>query len=193
VVPTAASAVLAPEPSIGKDSGTSTTTDLGPIGEGSLILFLFLSVFTFNLASTGPPLDNDGNKINFNSTSCFKFSLDVEMESPISSQGASRTTGGILRGKAYGNQLNHADFECDDDLGAVMLIKPKQAFKIFLYVQYGDVVAMARVPDFDSQVPITVFVLNAISPLTQPLLEKAIQYHDSISRKSFIATIYFLN
>jgi hypothetical protein len=190
VIPTAASAALTHEPSIGKDS--STTTDLGPIGEGSLISLLLFSIFTFNLASIGPLPDNHGNKINFNLTSYFKSSLDVEMGSPISLQEASHTTGGIIRGNAYGNKLNHADFE-HDDLGAVMFIKPKQAFKIFLYVQYGDVVAMDHIPDFDSQVPITVFVVNDISPLTQPLLKKATQYHDSISRESFIAIISILN
>ena len=105
------------------------------------------------------------------------------MSSPISLQGASRTTGGILRGNAYGNKLNHADFERDEDPGGFMLIKPKQVFKIFIYVQYGDVLVMSRVLDFASQDPITVFISNAISPLTQPLLEKTAQSHEFIKRK----------
>ena len=105
---------------------------------------------------------------------------------PISLQGASRTTGGILRGNAFGNKLNHADFELEDDPDAHMLIKPKQTFKVFVYVQYGDVLAIDRVPDFHTQLPITVFFLNGTSPLAKPLLEKAIQYHDSISRKLVI-------
>ena len=62
-----------------------------------------------------------------------------------------------------------------------MLIKPKLTFKIFVYVQYGDVLVINRVPDFDSQIPI--FFLNEISLLAKPLLKKAAQYHDSISRK----------
>jgi hypothetical protein len=103
------------------------------------------------------------------------------MSSPVSLKGASRTTGGILRGNAYGNRLNHADFE--DDPGVYMLIKPTLKFKIFVYVQYGDVLAINRVPDFDIQFPITVFFLNEISLLAKPLLKKAAQYHDSISRK----------
>ena len=41
-----------------------------------------------------------------------------------------------------------------------MLITPKLAFKIFAYVQYGDVLEINRVPDFNSQIPITVFFLN---------------------------------
>ena len=186
-IPTTASAVLALEPSIGKDSGASPT-DLESIGEGSLFYFVVLSLFIFNLVSTPPmgPLPDNGIKIYFSPTSYFKNILDVKMSSPISLQGASRTTGGILRGKAYGNQLNHADFEREEDPGGVMLIKPKQAFKIFIYVQYGDVLVMSRVPDFGSQDPVTVFVSNAISPLTQPLLEKATQYHDFISCKHCI-------
>jgi len=70
-----------------------------------------------------------------------------------------------------------------------MLIKPKQVFKIFIYVQYGDVLVMSRVPDFASQDPITVFISNTISPLTQPLLEKAAQYHDFIKHKHCIFII----
>ena len=108
------------------------------------------------------------------------------MSSPISLQRASHTTRGILRGNALGNRLNHADFEHEDDPGAHMLIKPKLTFKIFVYVQYGDVVVMNRVPDFNSQFPITVFFLNGISLLAQPLLNKATQYHDSISCKPWL-------
>jgi hypothetical protein len=108
------------------------------------------------------------------------------MSSPVSLQGASRTIGGIFRGNAYGNRLNHADFDHEDQAttsASHMLIKPKLTFKVFVYVQYGDVLAINRVPDFDSQFPITVFFLNEISLLAKPLLKKAAQYHDSISRK----------
>lgn len=105
------------------------------------------------------------------------------MHSLVSLQGASRTTGGIFWGNAYGNKLNHADFELEDDLGVHMLIKPKLAFKIFVYVQYGDVLKINRIPDFNSQFPITVFFLNEKALLARPLLEKAAQYHDSISCK----------
>jgi len=186
-IPTTASVGLALEPSIGKDSGASLT-DLQPIGEGSLFLFVFLSLFIFNLVSTPPmgPLPDNGIKIQFSLTSYFKCSLDVKMKSLISLQGASRTTGGILQGNAYGNKLNHVDFEHEEALGAIMLIKPKQVFKIFIYVQYGDVLVMSWVPDFASQDPITVFLSNVISPLTQPLLQKAAQYHDFISCKHCI-------
>jgi hypothetical protein len=129
------------------------------------------------------PIPDDGNKFYFGSTSYLKIFIDVEMCSPVSLQGASCTTGGIFRGNAYGNKLNHADFEPEDDLGVHMLIKPKLTFKIFVYVQYGDVLELNRVPDFNSQFPITVFFLNEKALLARPLLEKAAQYHDSISRK----------
>jgi hypothetical protein len=200
-VPTPASAAPTPmrernrvEPSIGKDSGTSTT-DLQPIGKGSLFYFNILSLFIFNLALSPEPLPDNGIKLYFNLTSCFKLLLDIQMGNPISLQGASRTTGGIFRGKALGNKPNHADFEDENDPGPFMVIKPKQAFKIFLYVQYGDVLEVSRVPDFASQIPITVFLLNDISPRSQPLLTKATKFHDSLSRKPclFIAIIHLLN
>jgi len=105
------------------------------------------------------------------------------MSSPVSLQGASRTTGGLFRGNAYGNRLNHADFDLEDEASTYMIIKPKLTFKIFVYVQYGDVLVVNRVPDFDSQFPITVFFLNETSLLAKPLLKKAAQYHDSISCK----------
>jgi hypothetical protein len=197
----ATASVLTPAPSIGKDSGTSTA-DLGSSGEGALDFLFFLSLFIFNLVPCTPqmgPLPDNGIQILFILTSYFNFWLDVVMISPtrghpIALQGASRTTGGIFRGKALGNHLNHADFEHDDP-DAIMLIKPKLTFKVFVYVEYGDVLAMSRVPDFDSQIPITVFFLSDTSPFAQPLLKKAAQYHDSISRKLFLflVIIYLLN
>ena len=182
------------EPSIGKDSGTSTT-DLQPIGKGSLFYFYILSLFIFNLALSPEPLPDNGIKFYFNLTSCFKLLLDIQIGNPIPLQGASCTMGGIFRGKALGNKPNHADFEDENDSGPFMVIKPKQAFKIFLYVQYGDVLEVSRVPDFASQIPITVFLLNDISPRSQPLLTKATKFHDSLSRKPclFIAIIHLLN
>jgi hypothetical protein len=200
-VPTPASAAPTPmrernrvEPSIGKDSGTSTT-DLQPIGKGSLFYFYILSLFIFNLALSPEPLPDNGIKFYFNLTSCFKLLLDIQMGNPIPLQGASRTMGGIFRGKALGNKPNHADFEDENDSGPFMVIKPKQAFKIFIYVQYGDVLEVSRVPDFASQIPITVFLLNDISPRSQPLLTKATKFHDSLSCKPclFIAIIHLLN
>ena len=200
-VPTPASAAPTPmrernrvEPSIGKDSGMSTT-DLQPIGKGSLFYFYILSLFIFNLVLSPEPLPDNGIKFYFNLTSCFKLLLDIQMGNPIPLQGASHTMGGIFQGKALGNKPNHADFEDENDSGPFMVIKPKQAFKIFLYVQYGDVLKVSHISNFASQIPITVFLLNDISPRSQPLLTKATKFHDSLSRKPclFIAIIHLLN
>ena len=160
-----------------------STTDLGPIGKGSLFYFYILSLFIFNLALSPEPLPDNGIEFYFNLTSYFKLLLDIQMGNPIPLQGASHTTGGIFRGKALGNKLNHADFEDENDSGSFMVIKPKQAFKIFLYVQYGNVLEVSCVPNFDSQIPITVFLLNDISPCSQTLLTKATRFHDSLSCK----------
>jgi hypothetical protein len=57
------------------------------------------------------------------------YKLDVRMKSPpaspprIESGGASRVTGGILRGRAYGNVYNHADvgmmFDSETRMGKI--------------------------------------------------------------------------
>ena len=77
-------------------------------------------------------------------------------------QGSSRTMGGILRGRAFGNALNHADFSYEDD-DALTLVKP----------------------DFTVQLHLTVFLLSGTSLLAQPLLKRAAQLHDSIQSKYY--------
>ena len=77
------------EPSIGKDSGASTT-DLQPIGKGSLFYFYILSLFIFNLALSPEPLPDNGIRF------YFKLLLDIQMGNPIPLQGASYTMGGIF-------------------------------------------------------------------------------------------------
>jgi len=130
----------------------------------------------------------------------FKFYLDINMESPPALpalQGASRVTGGVFRGKAYGNVVNHADFP---DLVADTVpttVDPKFSFKILAHVEYGDAFLVNLAPDFTVELPITVFFLTGISLLAQPLLKKAAQLHDKITSKStdnFIKyiDIYFL-
>jgi hypothetical protein len=57
------------------------------------------------------------------------YKLDVQMNSPPTSPprcGASRATGGILRGRAYGNVFNHADaaemkFDLEPRMGKVQV------------------------------------------------------------------------
>src|SRR6266545_873772 len=76
---------------------------------------------------------------------------DVDMGSrpapPL--QGASCMTGGIFRGKAYGNIANHADFP-DLAVDAV----PTLSFKILAHVEYGDAFSVNMAPDFVVQLPI---------------------------------------
>jgi hypothetical protein len=62
---------------------------------------------------------------------------DIDMDSPPDLQGASRMTGGIFRGKAYGNVVNHADFP-DLAADAVATIESILSFKILAHIEYGD-------------------------------------------------------
>ena len=73
-----------------------------------------------------------------------------------------------------------------------MFIKPTLTFKVFVYVEYGDVLEINKVPDFDPQFPITVFLLNDMSLLAKLLLKKSMQYHDSIPCK-YCLFIHLLN
>ena len=115
------------------------------------------------------------------------------MASPpaLNLQGSSHTVGGIIRGNAYGNKPNHADLALEDGSSAHMLTKSRMSFKIFVYVEFGDVLAINRVPDFESQIPITVFMLQGTSLLTKPLLKRAVQFHASISGKYCLLLFLF--
>src|SRR6266540_7069389 len=96
---------------------------------------------------------------------------DVDMGSPPAPalQGASRMTGGIFRGKAYGNIANHADFP-DLAVDAV----PTLSFKILAHVEYGDAFSVNLAPDFVVQLPICVFFLTGTSLLAQLILKKKV-------------------
>ncbi|KAF8804003.1 hypothetical protein BYT27DRAFT_7259456 [Phlegmacium glaucopus] len=82
------------------------------------------------------------------------------------------------QGRAYGNVLNHADFNYEDDEHT--LVKPQLTFKIYIYVETGDVLALNKVPNFTLQLPVSVFILSGSSLLAKPVLEKATQLHASI-------------
>ncbi len=63
----------------------------------------------------------------------FYVSSDIDMDSPLplplsELEGASRTHGGIFRGRAYGNELNMADINMAAD---TLILYPS---KIHLYV-----------------------------------------------------------
>lgn len=186
---------MAAFPSVGKDSGKSTT-DLGPIGEGLFFFSFPFSLFIFNLVLHTPsigPLPDDGIRFYFILRLYFNTYLDIKMASPpnINLQGSSRTTGGHIRGNAPGNKPNHADLALDNYSSAHMLVQPKLTFKIFVHIQFGEVLMMNRVPDFESQFPITVFMLQGTSLLTKPLLERAVGYHASISGKYYLLLLLF--
>jgi len=67
-----------------------------------------------------------------------------------------------------------------------MLTKPRLSIKIFVHVEAGDPLQINRVPDFDFQFPITVFVLHGTSLSAKLLLKRAVQFHDSISGQYYL-------
>ena len=140
------------------------------------------------------PLPDDGIRFYFNLRFYLNIYLDVKMASPpaLSLQGSSHTVGGILWGKAYGNKPNHADLALEGDSSDHMLMKSRMAFKIFVHVEFGEALAINRVPDFESQVPITVFMLQGTSLLAKPLLKRAVQFHASISGKYYLLLFLLL-
>lgn len=86
--------------------------------------------------------------------------------------GSSRSTGGILCGKAYGNVLNHADFpklrfSTDIPQGG----NPQIMIKVFAYLVYNDPVSV--VPD-PSLCPTVSFVVSMVPPLDCALVLKKI-------------------
>ena len=88
--------------------------------------------------------------------------------------GSSRSTGGILRGKAYGNVLNHADFpklrfSTDIPQGG----NPQIMIKVFAYLVYNDPVSVSVVPD-PSLRPTVSFVVSTVPPLDCALVLKKI-------------------
>ena len=109
---------------------------------------------------------------------------DIDMDSPPDLQGASRMTGGIFRGKAYGNVINHADFP-DLAADAVPTMESKLSFKILAHVEYGDAFSVNLAPDFIVQLPISVFFLTGTSLLAQLILKKLAQLHDKITSKIY--------
>ena len=92
------------------------------------------------------------------------------MESPLA-MGASRSTGGILCGKAYGNTLNHADFSKIIDTSHA---GPQQvAIKVFTYLIYCDPVTVDVIPD-PSVCHNVSFIVSTIPPLDCALVLKKI-------------------
>lgn len=97
--------------------------------------------------------------------------MDLEGSPP--SLGSSRTMGGILRGKAFGNALNHADFP-RVDLGDGFLAGSAQVhYKVFAYLVYNDPVKLSVIPD--SSLPAnTIFRVSTVPPLESGVVLKKV-------------------
>jgi len=92
------------------------------------------------------------------------------MESPPA-MGSSRSTGGIFRGNAYGNNLNHADFPAIMD---IPLPGNRQVtFKIFAYLIYSDPVMVDVIPDPSVHHKVS-FTVSTVPPLDCTLVLKKI-------------------
>ena len=87
--------------------------------------------------------------------------------------GSSRTTGGFLRGKAFGNVLNHADFpkvhSGDNFIPGTALVD----YKVFAYLVYDDPVRLNVIPD--SSLPAnTIFRISTVPPLESAVVLKKV-------------------
>jgi len=96
--------------------------------------------------------------------------LDVRMASPppISANGASRTTGGILRGRAHGNVFNHAD-------GADPIHVAPRVGKVYVYQS-------PRVPDPKNS---ETSIKCEVTPQIKPVLKALARRFSPVSSKSY--------
>ena len=92
------------------------------------------------------------------------------MESPPE-MGASHSTGRILCGKVYGNNLNHADFLKIIDIPQAG--NQQIAFKVFAYIIYADPVTVDVIPD-PSVCHNVSFIVSTVPPLDCAMVLKRI-------------------
>lgn len=99
--------------------------------------------------------------------------LDVPMGSPppIDANGASRTTGGILRGRAHGNVFNHAD------AADLIHVGPRMG-KVYVYQS-------PRVPDSKSS---ETSIKCEVTPQLKPVLKALARRFSPVSSKLFFLT-----
>jgi hypothetical protein len=99
--------------------------------------------------------------------------IDVRMASPppIDSNGASRTTGGILRGRAQGNVFNHAD-------GVDQIYVGPRMGKVFVYQS-------PRVPDSKNS---ETSIKCEVTPQIKPVLKALARRFSPVSSKSYFLT-----
>lgn len=98
------------------------------------------------------------------------------MSSPQQRQpafGSSCSTGGIFRGKALGNTLNHADFPSATSGDDFFAGNAPVAYKVFAYIIYGDPVKFNVTPDASLH-PNTTFRVSTVPPLESGVVLKKV-------------------
>ena len=105
--------------------------------------------------------------------------MDVE-GSPLA-LGSSRTVGGIFRGKAFGNALNHADFPRLGSADSFLEGNAQVNYKVFAYLVYNDPVKLSVIPD-PSLPANTIFRVLTVPPLESGVvLKKVANRLDSVT------------
>ncbi len=105
--------------------------------------------------------------------------MDLDLEEIPPPLGSSSATGGILRGQAYGNVLNHADFPKLND--ASFKSTAQVDYTILAYLVYNDPVKINATPDASLR-PNTWFHILTVPPLDPAIvLKKVAERLDSVS------------
>ena len=105
------------------------------------------------------------------------YELDVRMNSPPTSPsrfelgGASRVTGGILRGRAYGNVFNHADADAD-----VMFGLESRIGKVHVYTARVD--PTLTKPDM--------VLKHKVTPKLKPILKALARGYSPVRSKLYV-------
>ena len=105
--------------------------------------------------------------------------MDLEGSPPA--LGSSCTMGGIFRGKALGNALNHADFPRLGSGDSFFAGSAQVNYKVFAYLVYNDPVKLSVIPD--SSLPAnTIFPVLTVPPLESGVvLKKVANRLDSVT------------
>jgi len=90
-------------------------------------------------------------------------------------EGASRTSGGILRGKAFGNVFNHADLSdiFQDSMGAIK-------GRVFVYLSNHDPASF----DFETSRP-SFFFKHDVTATVSPLLQEMGRRYEPVASKFY--------
>jgi hypothetical protein len=116
--------------------------------------------------------------------------MDLEGSPPA--LGSSRTSGAILRGKALGNVLNHADFPKARSGDVFLAGSALVDYKVFAYLVYSDPVKFNVIPD--PTLPAnTIFRISTVPPLESVVvLKKVANRLDSVAGV-YSKVFYILN